>query len=264
MAGRGAFARASSSPKIDCSISVAPRPPYSFGHETPAQPAAWSLRCHSRSNSYCTWSPPRGPGPGGCRRSRRGARLGTPARIGQREVHRAANPSASASSLGRERHGSRAIRGDDRGRAMPARGRRRPRGRDARPHASRDAGSAHDLWPDHVEAAAARGLRLAGYSRPGPGGRTATRALGRALCGRRRRGRRRARGRSLSHRRRSGGGPHTLPAPPSSPTGCSPAPRSRESRRSTPTGSTGSMGWERRTTRSSRRRTRAPASSRRS
>ena len=53
-AGRGALARASSSPKIDCSISVAPRPPYSFGHETPAQPAAWSLRCHSRSNSYWT------------------------------------------------------------------------------------------------------------------------------------------------------------------------------------------------------------------
>ena len=63
-AGRGAFARASSSPKIDCSIRVAPRPPYSFGHETPAQPAAWSLRCHSRSNSYCAWSPALGAGPG--------------------------------------------------------------------------------------------------------------------------------------------------------------------------------------------------------
>src|SRR5918996_1607337 len=50
-AGRGAFARASSWPKIDCSISVAPRPPYSFGHETPAQPAACRVRCHARSSS---------------------------------------------------------------------------------------------------------------------------------------------------------------------------------------------------------------------
>ncbi len=40
LAGRGALARASSSPKMDCSISVAPRPPYSLGHETPAQPAS--------------------------------------------------------------------------------------------------------------------------------------------------------------------------------------------------------------------------------
>ena len=63
-AGRGAFARASSSPKMDCSIRVAPRPPYSLGHETPAQPASWSFFCHSRSNSNWTWSPPRGAGPG--------------------------------------------------------------------------------------------------------------------------------------------------------------------------------------------------------
>src|SRR3954454_15733539 len=32
-AGAGALARASSSLKIACSISVAPRPPYSFGHD---------------------------------------------------------------------------------------------------------------------------------------------------------------------------------------------------------------------------------------
>src|SRR5215208_4379670 len=43
-AGRGALARASSSPNIDCSIRVAPRPPYSFGHEIPAQPAACMRR----------------------------------------------------------------------------------------------------------------------------------------------------------------------------------------------------------------------------
>ena len=63
-AGRGAFARASSSPKIDCSIRVAPRPPYSFGHEIPAQPAACIWRCHSRSNSNWAWSPLVGAGPG--------------------------------------------------------------------------------------------------------------------------------------------------------------------------------------------------------
>ena len=40
---RGALARAISSLKIACSISVAPRPPYSFGHETPAQPAVVQL-----------------------------------------------------------------------------------------------------------------------------------------------------------------------------------------------------------------------------
>jgi len=39
-AGDGAFARASSSLKMACSISVAPRPPYSFGHERPVQPPA--------------------------------------------------------------------------------------------------------------------------------------------------------------------------------------------------------------------------------
>ena len=34
--GWGARARAISSPKSACSTSVAPRPPYSFGHEKPA------------------------------------------------------------------------------------------------------------------------------------------------------------------------------------------------------------------------------------
>ena len=63
-AGRGAFARASSSLKIACSTRVAPRPPYSFGHETPAQPPSCSLRCQLRSNSNWTWSPPFGASPG--------------------------------------------------------------------------------------------------------------------------------------------------------------------------------------------------------
>ena len=64
LAGRGAFERAISSLKIVCSISVAPRPPYSFGHEMPAQPAACSLPCHSRSNSNRAWSSPSGAVPG--------------------------------------------------------------------------------------------------------------------------------------------------------------------------------------------------------
>src|SRR5438876_822444 len=50
-AGAGAFARTISSEKIACSISVAPRPPYSFGQERPAQPALWSSACQRRRNS---------------------------------------------------------------------------------------------------------------------------------------------------------------------------------------------------------------------
>src|SRR3954454_3548100 len=56
-AGEGAFARTISSPKIACSMSVAPRPPYSLGHDSPAQPASCSLRCHSRRNSNPSSSP---------------------------------------------------------------------------------------------------------------------------------------------------------------------------------------------------------------
>ena len=36
--------------KMTCSISVAPRPPYSFGHEIPAHPASASWRSHPRAN----------------------------------------------------------------------------------------------------------------------------------------------------------------------------------------------------------------------
>ena len=36
LAGEGALARAISSPRRACSTSVAPRPPYSVGHEKPA------------------------------------------------------------------------------------------------------------------------------------------------------------------------------------------------------------------------------------
>ena len=60
---RGAFASTISSKKIACSISVAPRPPYSFGQFTAAQPPSCSFACQSRAN----WKPsssPDGPSPG--------------------------------------------------------------------------------------------------------------------------------------------------------------------------------------------------------
>ncbi len=63
LAGGGTLARAISSEKIACSIRVAPRPPYSFGHEIPAQPASWSLPCQSRRNSNLA-SSPSGSAPG--------------------------------------------------------------------------------------------------------------------------------------------------------------------------------------------------------
>ena len=44
----GASTRAISSQKSDCSIRVALRPPYSFGHETAAQPPSYSFRCQAR------------------------------------------------------------------------------------------------------------------------------------------------------------------------------------------------------------------------
>src|SRR3954469_4283073 len=55
--------RASSSLKIACSISVAPRPPYSFGHERPVQPPSCSCCCQARANSNQS-SSPRGGRPG--------------------------------------------------------------------------------------------------------------------------------------------------------------------------------------------------------
>jgi len=45
----GAPARAYSSYQITCSIKLAPRPPYSRGHETPAQPPSNMRRCQARS-----------------------------------------------------------------------------------------------------------------------------------------------------------------------------------------------------------------------
>src|SRR5829696_8969274 len=53
LAGEGASARTISSEKIACSMRLAPRPPYSSGQDTPAQPPSFSLRCHWRRN----WNP---------------------------------------------------------------------------------------------------------------------------------------------------------------------------------------------------------------
>src|SRR3954447_15667728 len=61
---RGASARTISSKKIACSISVAPRPPYSFGHEIPAHPLSCSVRCQLRANSNDSSSSPLGGLPG--------------------------------------------------------------------------------------------------------------------------------------------------------------------------------------------------------
>src|SRR5436190_17087464 len=47
----GASASASSSWKTACCISVAPRPPYCFGHEIPAHPPSKSVRCQRFSSS---------------------------------------------------------------------------------------------------------------------------------------------------------------------------------------------------------------------
>ena len=57
LATDGVRARTTSSLKIACSTSVAPRPPYSLGHETPAQPASFSLRCQALRNSNAASSP---------------------------------------------------------------------------------------------------------------------------------------------------------------------------------------------------------------
>ena len=53
----GALARTISSLKIACSISVAPRPPYSFGHETPAQAGVVQLALPVAPELECASSP---------------------------------------------------------------------------------------------------------------------------------------------------------------------------------------------------------------
>ena len=45
----GAPASAYSSNQINCRMVDRPRPPYSFGHEMPAQPPSYWTRCHSVS-----------------------------------------------------------------------------------------------------------------------------------------------------------------------------------------------------------------------
>src|SRR5882757_9137551 len=43
----GASTRDISSQKMDCCIKLAPRPPYSFGHDTAAHPLSYSFRCQA-------------------------------------------------------------------------------------------------------------------------------------------------------------------------------------------------------------------------
>src|SRR3954447_15584707 len=65
LAGSGRRARPSSSKKIADSVIVAPRPPYSRGQCTPAQPPSLSWRCQSRDHANCAASSSstgRGPG----------------------------------------------------------------------------------------------------------------------------------------------------------------------------------------------------------
>src|SRR5215470_6128749 len=55
LASGGAAASAISCQKITCCIRLAPRPPYSLGHEMPAQPASYSLRCQRfRYSNLCS------------------------------------------------------------------------------------------------------------------------------------------------------------------------------------------------------------------
>src|SRR5260370_10600809 len=49
--GPGARASIISWPKMTCSISVAPRPPYSLGQLSPMYPASYSARCHPTRRS---------------------------------------------------------------------------------------------------------------------------------------------------------------------------------------------------------------------
>jgi len=56
-AGDGALARTNSSEKISCSTSGAPLPPYSLGHEMPAQSGAWSFFWQRRVKSNPSSSP---------------------------------------------------------------------------------------------------------------------------------------------------------------------------------------------------------------
>src|SRR3954453_20058 len=93
LAADGARARTSSSLKSACSISVAPRPPYSLGHDSPAYPFSCSLRCQSPRNLKASTSPG-GSGPGWFsasqlrRSSRNASSFGDSVRsIGRRILH---------------------------------------------------------------------------------------------------------------------------------------------------------------------------------
>ena len=64
LSGNGARARVVSSVYTSCSSTVAPRPPYSRGQDTAAQPASAIVRFHARSVSNVASSRAGGPAGG--------------------------------------------------------------------------------------------------------------------------------------------------------------------------------------------------------
>ena len=103
----GARARANSSKKIACSICVAPAPPYSVGHVSPAQPRSLSLRCQSRRNANDA-SSPSGSRPGwfsAIQRAQRVAELLLGRR--ERQVHGAETNTLSTRAASRAGRGGR-------------------------------------------------------------------------------------------------------------------------------------------------------------
>src|SRR5215218_6380973 len=87
LAIRGARARAISSKKIACSISVAPAPPYSVGQVSPAQPRSLSLRCHSMLRSNAASSSPAGPGLWSAIHVRSSSRNSSSAGLSERSIY---------------------------------------------------------------------------------------------------------------------------------------------------------------------------------
>src|SRR4051794_29814088 len=110
LAGLGASSRAASPTKIACSIIVAPRPPYSFGQEIPAQPAACSFNCHSRRKAITSSSPASGSGPGwfACSQARTSSRNSSSDGDSVRSIEKAAY-TGSPGGPGEHLFGHRAV-----------------------------------------------------------------------------------------------------------------------------------------------------------
>src|SRR3984885_4024873 len=99
LATDGVRARTTSSLKMACSTSVAPRPPYSLGQETPAHPAWFSFRCQSRRNSNAA-SSPAGSRPGLLASSQLRSSSRKVSSAGERDRSMAAHPIRGGRSIG--------------------------------------------------------------------------------------------------------------------------------------------------------------------